>query len=135
MDVFQTLRDLNTLLIDDDEWIRDAFVVLFESEACRLKVLETAEEALAELQENTYDLIIVDYKLPGLNGLELLRRLPEISAGTITMLITAYLTDSLVSEASDLQVQGVLEKPFSSETFFDSLSAVLGNRCQQPSGS
>jgi DNA-binding NtrC family response regulator len=134
MDVFQTLRDLNTLLIDDDEWIRDAFVMLFESEACCLTVLETAEEALAELKKNTYDLIIVDYKLPGLNGLELLRRLPETSAGTITMLITAYLTDSVVSEASDLHVQGVLEKPFSSETFFDSLSAVLKNRCRQPSG-
>jgi DNA-binding NtrC family response regulator len=130
MDVFQTLRDLSTLLIDDDEWIRDAFAMLFESEACHLKVLETAEEALAELQRNTYDLIIVDYKLPGLNGLEFLRRLPESSAGAITLLITAYLTSSVVAAAGELQVQGVLEKPFSSEAFFDSLSSVLGGRCQ-----
>ena len=95
-----------------------------------LKVLETAEEALAELQRNTYDLIIVDYKLPGLNGLEFLRRLPESSAGAITLLITAYLTSSVVAAAGELQVQGVLEKPFSSEAFFDSLSSVLGGRCQ-----
>jgi DNA-binding NtrC family response regulator len=74
MDVFDKLRTMKILLIDDDEWIRDSLSIFFEAEGCQLMVFETAEEGLAELKDQTYDLIIVDYKLPGLDGLEFLKR-------------------------------------------------------------
>ena len=127
MNVFTTLKTLKTLLIEDDIWIRDSLAMLFESEACSLTALETAEEGLQAIQNNAYDLIIVDYKLPGLNGLEFLKRVPAGKSKPTTMLITAYLTKALVSDARKLEVQQVLEKPFSSEIFIASLASILQN--------
>ena len=64
MNLFSKLRKMKILLIDDDEWIRDSLRLFFEAERCQLLTLETAEEGLVALRENTYDIIIVDYKLP-----------------------------------------------------------------------
>ena len=61
---------MKILIIDDDEWIRDSLKIFFEAENCHAVVLETAEEGLAELKYQAYDLIIVDYKLPGMDGLD-----------------------------------------------------------------
>ena len=44
MELYEKLRKMHILLIDDDEWIRDAMQLFFESEGCPIKTLETAEE-------------------------------------------------------------------------------------------
>ncbi|UCE54427.1 MAG: response regulator transcription factor [Desulfobacterales bacterium] len=51
MDVFDKLRTMKILLIDDDEWIRDSLSIFFEAEGCQLMVFETAEEGLAEFKD------------------------------------------------------------------------------------
>jgi DNA-binding response OmpR family regulator len=128
MDVFSKLRNMKILIIDDDEWIRDSLRIYFEAEGCRVVVLETGEEGLAELKHQTYDLIIVDYKLPGLDGLELFRRIREDHAGAMKILITAYRTHSVISEARKLNIQGFIEKPFTSESLMASLAHLLRMR-------
>ncbi|MGD9301077.1 MAG: response regulator, partial [Desulfobacterales bacterium] len=80
---------MKILIIDDDEWIRDSLRIYFEAEGCHVVVLETAEEGLAELEYQPYDLIIVDYKLPGLNGLEFLKRTYDEHSDAMKVLITA----------------------------------------------
>jgi len=122
MDLFSKLRNMKILLIDDDEWIRDSLRIFFEGEGCQVVVLETAEEGLAELQDQAYDLIIVDYKLPGLDGLEFLKRTRDDHSDVMKILITAYRNDSIVSEARKLKIQGFIEKPFTSESLMDSLA-------------
>ena len=68
MDVFSKIREMRILLIDDDEWIRDSLRIFFEAEGCDLLALETAEEGIAAIKDQIFDLIIADYKLPGLDG-------------------------------------------------------------------
>ena len=97
MNVFSTLKSMNILLIDDDEWIRDSMRVFFETEGCRLTSVETAEEALDMVHRQDFDLVICDYKLPGLSGLTFLKELRQVQAQALTILITAYKTDELVS--------------------------------------
>ena len=50
VDVFNRLRSMDILLIDDDEWIRDSLSLFFENEGCHLKTLENAEEALIVIE-------------------------------------------------------------------------------------
>ena len=121
MDVFSKLRKMKILLIDDDEWIRDSLSIFFEAEGCQLMAFETAEEGIDELKDQTYDLIIVDYKLPGLDGLEFIKRTQNALSDAIKVLITAYRNDKVVSEAKKLKVQGFIEKPFTSDSFMASL--------------
>ena len=128
MHLFNTLRKMRILLIDDDEWIRDSLRLYFETEGCQLIALETAEEGLAALRQDSYDIIIVDYKLPGQDGIEFLKHIRNAHSDTIKILITAYKSEPVVSEAKKLGIQGLIEKPFTSETFFGSLSYLIKKR-------
>ena len=128
MDVFSKIREMKILLIDDDEWIRDSLRIFFEAEGCRMLALETAEEGIAAVKKQTFDHFIVDYKLPGLDGLEFLKRIPDTQADAIKILITAYRDESVVSEAKKLKVQGFIEKPFTSDTILASLAYTIKSR-------
>ena len=68
MDLFSKLQKMKMLLIDDDEWIRDSLSFFFDAEGCKLRTFETAEEALKVLRRQHYDIIICDYRLPGMDG-------------------------------------------------------------------
>ena len=125
MNVFSRLKSMSILLIDDDEWIRDAMRLFFETEGCRITTLETAEEALAMIHRQDFDLVICDYKLPGLNGLTLLKEVRQVQTHALTMLITAYKTADLVSEAKKIGVNAFVAKPFNSETIEASLSHLI----------
>ena len=128
MDLFNKLKEMKILLIDDDEWIRDSLCILFEYEGCHLLALETAEEAMEALKRQDYDIIIVDYKLPGMDGLEFLRRIQESHPNVMKMLITAYGSEEVVSEAKRLGAQDFVQKPFTSEVVEESLSRFIANR-------
>jgi DNA-binding NtrC family response regulator len=132
MDLFGKIREMKILLIDDDEWIRDSLSIFFEAEGCHVLALETAEEGLSAIKDHTFDLIIVDYKLPGMDGLEFLKRIHNSQSGAIKVLITAYRNDSVVSEAKKLKIQGFIEKPFTSDTIIESLAYLIKMRDRNP---
>ena len=122
MNIFSTLQNMKILLVDDDEWIRDSLCMLFEAEGCNLLALETAEEGLKVLENQSYDIIISDYKLPGMDGLEFLRQIQGSHPSAVKIMITAYMNESLVSEGRKIGVQDFIAKPFSSETLEASLA-------------
>jgi CheY-like chemotaxis protein len=87
--------------------------------------LETAEEGIAAIKNQMFDLIIVDYKLPGLDGIEFLKRIRHTQPDAIKIMITAYRNENVISEAKKLKVQGLIEKPFTSETIMASLAYTI----------
>ena len=127
MDLYTRLKEMKILLIDDDEWIRDSLTLFFEGEGCHLVALETAEEGMDALSESSYDIIIADYKLPGMDGLEFFRHLQKTHPNVIKILITAYGSKEVVSEASKLGINDYIGKPFTSKTIESSLSRLIEN--------
>ena len=125
MDLFSEIRGMKILLIDDDEWIRDSLRIFFEAEGCHILAVETAEEGLTVIEDQIFDLIIVDYKLPGMDGIEFLKRIVHTQPAAIKILITAYRSENIVSEAKKIKVQGFIEKPFTSETIMESLAYTI----------
>jgi DNA-binding NtrC family response regulator len=128
MDLFSEIRGMKILLVDDDKWIRDSLRIFFETEGCQVLALETAEEGIAAINDQAFDLIIVDYKLPGLDGIEFLKRIRHTQPDAIKIMITAYRDENVVSEAKKLKVQGFIEKPFTSETIMASLAYTIKMR-------
>ena len=116
---------MKTLLIDDDEWIRGSMTLFFQGEGYPLLALETAEEGMEELKRQNYDVIIVDYRLPGMDGLEFLNRIKDSHPNALTLLITAYGTRAVFGKASDLGVKAFIDKPFTIETLEEALSRLL----------
>ena len=96
MNLFKKLKNRKILLIDDDEWIRDSMTLFFEGEECCLLAFETAEEGLNEINNCVFDIIIADYALPGINGLEFFKKIQKTCRNAIKILITAYGTDEVL---------------------------------------
>ena len=130
MHLYSKLRKMNMLLIDDDEWIRDSLTIFFESEGCRINALETAEEGLEALKKDRYDIIFVDYRLPGMDGLDFLKKIKETYPSAIKILITAYGTINVASEAIHMGIEDLIEKPFTTKTIETSLSRLIERREQ-----
>jgi hypothetical protein len=74
-------------------------ILYFCSEGSQLLALETAEEGMELLKLENYDIIISDYKLPDMDGLTFSKKVQEVRPNAIRILITAYGSDEVVSEA------------------------------------
>ncbi len=127
MDLFAKLKSMKILLIDDDEWIRDSLRLFFEAEGCSIIALETAEEGLEALRCERFDIIITDYKLPGMDGLTFLEQIQPSHTDAIKILITAYKNKEVVRQARKIGVQGLIAKPFSSDAIESSLAILTTN--------
>ena len=130
MTLFSKLRQMKIMLIDDDEWIRDSLGLYFEDEGCQLLALETAEEGIEALKGQTYDIIMVDYRLPGMDGLEFLKRIQKTQPNALKVLITAYKSKGVVAAALKIGIQDFIEKPFTTKTIEESLTRLIENHEQ-----
>lgn len=134
MNIFSLLKEMDMLLIDDDEWIRDSLSIYFASEGCSIVTCETAEEGLHVLGKHRFDIIIADYRLPGMDGIEFFEQTRLSHPDIVKILITAYPTDTVSCQATQAGVQKVIPKPFTSKDLLECLSALTdpaGNHCQE----
>ena len=122
---FKKLKKLKTLLVDDDEFIRDSLSIAFKNKGCFMRTAETAEEGLQALQEESFDLIICDFRLPGKNGLEFFRSVRNSQPEIPCVMITAYRDKPISSEASALGINDFIEKPFSVGVLVKSLVGLI----------
>lgn len=125
MTFFERIKNLQLLLIDDDEWIRDSMRLFFESEGCHLTAIETAELAIEMLRRQPFDIIIADFRLPGINGIEFFKRTREMHQNSLKILITAYMSKAVADAAKEAGVHDLIEKPFKPDTIERSLSRLL----------
>ena len=121
MNIFRKLKNMKILLVDDDEWIRDSLSIFFEAEGCHIVTLETAEEGIEALRSENYDIIITDYKLPGMDGFAFLKQIQQSHRDAKKIMITAYKSEAVVNEAKTVGVHHLIAKPFTSETIEASL--------------
>jgi len=123
---FSKLKNMKTLLIDDDEFVRDSLRLLFESKGCCLTAVETAEEAIEALKAQDYELIITDFRLPGMDGLEFCKKIKETFPHAMKILITAYGSRAVADEAMTIGVRELIEKPITSTAIEASLRRLFG---------
>ena len=78
------------LIVDDEKIVRESLLHWFEEDGYDVEAAEDGETALKRFDKNKYDLLLVDMKMPGIGGLELLKKVKEIDKETIVILITAF---------------------------------------------
>lgn len=121
----EKLRTMNVLLIDDDESIRIAMEYYFKKKTRSFFTLEDAETALGLIEKEALDIIICDYKLPGMNGIDFFKM---VDSDVIKILITAYAGLEVASEASRVGVHDFIQKPFTTKVIKDSLGRLIEER-------
>ena len=101
------------LVIDDEDVIRALVVEILETAGHEITGAESAENALALLEDNEFDLVVSDVIMPGLSGLELLEAVRSRRASLPVVLVTGAGTYDTLSQALTRGAAGVVTKPFS----------------------
>ena len=78
------------IIVDDERIVRESLKHWFEEEGYIIDTAENGNEALQKFSVNKYDLALLDMKMPGMTGLELLKKIREIDENCVSILITAF---------------------------------------------
>ena len=108
------------LVVDDDDVIRETLFELLSTEySCQ--TADTAEEALAKLQTQRFDVVLTDISMPGLSGMELLTRVVELYPGTPVIIISGLSDQDQAQSLIALGAFDYLLKPFRLEVVEESV--------------
>jgi two-component system response regulator HydG len=106
---------LSIMIVDDEEIVRESFLHWFEKTGHRVDAAASGFEALEKLEKFPFELLFVDIKMPGMNGIELLGKVKEEYPDTFVVIITAYGSIETAVEAMKLGATDYLLKPFKPE--------------------
>ncbi len=99
------------LLIDDNPGMLETLSDILTSYGLEVDTAATSQEAINQFKSHSYNVAVVDIILPGINGVELIRRLKPEYPDTDFLVITAYTDSDLALQARDEQAVGILYKP------------------------
>jgi two-component system, NtrC family, nitrogen regulation response regulator NtrX len=103
------------LLIDDDAGIRESMRMPLEYEGYEYLSAATAEEGIGLVQRESPDIVFLDVKMPGMDGMEALNRIKAMNDAVPIVMISAHGTTSTAFEASKRGAVDFIEKPFGAE--------------------
>jgi len=118
------------LIVDDERNIRITLSMALEALTIPVDTAESGEEALQKLTEKSFSLMLLDLKLPGIDGLEVLRQVIDKYPDLKVIIITAYGSIEVAVEAMKMGAIDFLQKPFQPTEVRDMVSRVL----QKPPG-
>jgi DNA-binding NtrC family response regulator len=104
-------QSAHVLVVDDEPLIRDTLAEYLTQEGFAVEACADGERALALARERRFDVAVCDLQLPGIDGLEVLDRLLQVSPQTFVLLITAYATVENAVEAFQRGAHDYLMKP------------------------
>ncbi|MBA7694429.1 Transcriptional regulatory protein ZraR [subsurface metagenome] len=105
---------ISILVIDDEEVIRKSFILALDGTGYNVETAESGEKGIEKAQETNFDLIFLDLRMPGLDGVETLRELWKIGQTVPIYITTAFyedFVDQLQSAADDAISFYLLKKP------------------------
>jgi DNA-binding NtrC family response regulator len=122
------IKRATTLLVDDDHLIRDALRLAFKNQGRFIQTFESAEQALRILEKVSFDIIISDFELPGISGLEFLKQVKILHPHSVALLISAHGDDEIVKRTYEIGVHDFLQKPFSLKTLWATMAMHIAKR-------
>lgn len=116
------------LVIDDEESMRDSCAQIITKLGCRVETAEDGATGLEKVRELKPDAIIVDLKMPGIGGLDVLDEVRRVDPRIVAVVITGYATVEAAVEAMKRGAYDFLPKPFTPDEFRLILSRALERR-------
>lgn len=125
------LRGMSVLVVDDNETAREILKEALETFSFKVTLAKSGQEAIGLVinnKENPFDLVIMDWKMPGLDGIETSKIILEkspIKIPTIIM-VTAFGREEVAEKAKEVGIKGFMTKPISYSHLFDTIMEVFG---------
>jgi DNA-binding NtrC family response regulator len=121
------VKKVSILIVDDEDSVRDSLYNWFVEDGYKVECAENAKIALSILQSENYDIILADIKMPGMDGLEMLRRIKSLRKDSIVIVMTAFATVDTAVQALKDGAFDYVTKPFDP----DDLSHLIRNASKQ----
>lgn len=106
---------MNILIVDDDEAIRDSCTQLLTKMGIEIETASDSSSGLRKIRKIVFDIVILDLKMPGIGGMQLLTKIKKINPETLVIVITGYATVDSAVEAMKKGAYDFLPKPFTPE--------------------
>jgi DNA-binding NtrC family response regulator len=116
------------LIVEDEDLMRELLTKILAGEQYRIFQASSAEEAMRLLQEQTYDLVLTDLRLKGMNGLQLLSEVRTFDPEIVVIVMTAYASVETAVEAMRKGAYDYITKPFINEEIRVMLRRALNQR-------
>lgn len=116
------------MIIDDEKIVGDMAKLSLEAEGYAVETFLNAEPALARLQEETFDVVITDYKMKGIDGMEVLKTVRTLHPSTEVIMITAFANLDAAIEALRRDVHDFFPKPVRIKELKASIQRALQKR-------
>jgi DNA-binding NtrC family response regulator len=120
-------KKISILIVDDEASVRDSLYNWFIEDGYRVACAENAKVALSLLEIDVFDIILADIKMPGMDGLEMLRRIKSLRKESIVIVMTAFATVDTAVQALKDGAFDYVTKPFDP----DDLSHLIRNASKQ----
>ncbi len=118
------------LIIDDEKDLRLLFKKILTPEGYSVFTARNGRDGIKINQKNDPDVILLDLRMPGIGGIETLRRIREKDAKVVVIILTGYGDAGTIRDAADLNVYEYMSKPFNNETILKTIkeAAVFGGK-------
>lgn len=115
------------LVVDDDDLIRRTVEKLLSRQGFTVTLAESGEQAVEMAASQAFDMVISDVRMPGIDGVETIKRIREQQPNICAIIITGYASEETPVHALRIGVQDYIFKPFDVETFLHSVLRNIGN--------
>ncbi len=115
---------IKVLVVDDQRSIRLTLSAILESRGCDVTEVEDGYRAIDAAGERSFDLVLMDIKMPGINGVQTFREIKKISPGSLVVMMTGYAVQDLVDTAMEEGALSVIYKPFEMEEVFKLVDSI-----------
>jgi two-component system, NtrC family, nitrogen regulation response regulator NtrX len=116
------------MVIDDEPSVLESFKMILKIKDYDVTTFPDGPSALAQLQKDQFDIVFCDLKLPGMDGLEVLKKVKEVDPNVEFIIVTAYATESSHANAITLGALEYLRKPFLMEEIYELVERGLRRR-------
>lgn len=125
------MKHTHILVVDDDPALRTVFQALLEMYGYTSDTADNGRDALAKLAQKPFDAVLVDYQMPGITGLTVLRHIQKRYPAIPTAMITAHTDSKVAEQALALGARACLYKPFDCQEFKEILNGMVGTAASE----
>lgn len=118
----------NILVMEDDLNVAKGLEMVLTEEGYEVNLAGTGELALKAFKEKRFDLLVADLRLPGINGMDVIKRVKEQEPETEVIIITGYGTTATAVEAMKIGVHDFLPKPFTEDQIKTAINEALATQ-------
>lgn len=122
------IRDCDILIVEDEPALNEILYEVFDFMGNRVVIHENAESALEDLKTHTFDIVVADYGLAGMTGIELLAKVRELNEKSINVLLSGWVLENISMYGNSIDL--FLQKPFQLDTMLKKIGSIMDEKAE-----